>query len=156
MRELEGMGKKVTVLTQNIDGLHQKAGSKHVLELHGTLRTARCPKCKQVYDLEYTLRDELPRCEHDQFILNPDVVLFGDEIKHWEEAISAVENCDLLVVMGSSLNVTPVNSFPEYAKQAWMTKLAIINMEKTIKDRYFDVTIYAKIGDTVRKLKDLI
>lgn len=154
IKELEDIGKKVTVLTQNIDGLHQKAGSKHVYELHGTLRTTHCPKCKKKYDLSYSLKNEIPRCEHDDFILDTDVVLFGDAIKHFDEAIDALEACDLLIVMGSSLNVTPINSFPEYAKQACKTKLAIINMDETIKDRYFDVVIHNRIGDTVQNLKE--
>lgn len=156
IKELEDSGKEITVLTQNIDGLHQKAGSKHVLELHGTLRTAHCPKCSRVYNLEYTLREDVPRCEQDGFILDTDVVLFGDAIKHFEEAIDAVETCDLMIVMGSSLNVTPVNSFPEYAQESWTTQLAIINMEETIKDRYFDVVIHDKIGDAVMKLREFI
>ncbi|MDP4103374.1 MAG: NAD-dependent protein deacylase [Bacillota bacterium] len=156
IKALEDMGKEVTVLTQNIDGLHQKAGSKHVLELHGTLRSAHCPKCKRVYNLEYTLKNDIPRCELDDFILDTDVVLFGDAIKHFDEAINAVESCDLLIVMGSSLNVTPVNAFPEYAKRSWNTKLAIINKEETIKDRYFDVVIHEKIGKAVRNLRDFI
>jgi NAD-dependent SIR2 family protein deacetylase len=154
IKDLEDRGKEVTVLTQNIDGLHQKAGSKHVLELHGTLRTAHCPKCNRVFNLEYTLTEDVPRCEQDGFILDTDVVLFGDAIKHFEEAIDAVENCDLMIVMGSSLNVTPVNGFPEYAKRSWTAQLAIINMEQTIKDRYFDVVIHDKIGDAVKKLKE--
>jgi NAD-dependent deacetylase len=109
-----------------------------------------------VYKLEYTLREDVPRCEQDDFILDTDVVLFGDAIKHFEEAMEAVEHCDLMIVMGSSLNVTPVNSFPEYAKESRKTQLAIINMEETIKDRYFDAVIHDKIGDAIRNIRGFI
>jgi NAD-dependent deacetylase len=156
IKELDDKGKHVTVLTQNIDGLHQKAGSKLVLELHGTLKTAHCPKCKREYDLGYILKNESPRCEDDDFLLDTDVVLFGDPIKHFDEAVNAIEACELLIVMGSSLNVTPVNAFPEYAKQNWGNKLAIINKEKTIKDRFFDIVIHDGIGETVEKLRNFL
>lgn len=85
IKELEEKGKNITVLTQNVDGLHQKAGNQHVIELHGTLQSATCPKCKTKYDITFINQHEIPRCTKENakgkkcdFILKPDVVLFSD------------------------------------------------------------------------------
>lgn len=164
--ELEKLGKEVTVLTQNIDGLHQKAGSTNVIELHGTLKTATCPKCKTVYDLEYINENKIPRCSREtmkgicNFILKPDVVLFGDAVKGYKLAEEALEQADVFIVMGTSLQVYPVNMLPRhfvYVMNDWEEnkepKMAIINRDETEKDEMFQVVIHADIVDTVRELK---
>ncbi len=89
-------GKIVTILTQNIDGLHQLGGSKYVIDLHGTLQTAHCPKCKTGYDLQYMIDHEVPRCQKCNFILNPDVVLYGDTLPQYQNAIKRLYETDVL------------------------------------------------------------
>lgn len=163
--ELEKEGKEITVLTQNVDGLHQKAGSSRVLELHGTLKTASCPKCKTIYNLEYIMENEIPRCNRQaskgtcDFILSPDMVLFGDPVKSYRQAEDVLEEADLLIVMGTSLQVTPVNSLPRYfvyVMNDWEDKepkMAIINAEPTEKDSLFSLAIHSDIIKEVQKLK---
>ena len=111
LAELEEKGKDITILTQNIDGLHQLGGSKHVIDLHGTLQTAHCPKCKTGYDLQYMIDHEVPRCQKCNFILNPDVVLYGDTLPQYQNAVKRLYETDVLIVMGTSLKVQPVASF---------------------------------------------
>ncbi|WCK57122.1 NAD-dependent protein deacylase (plasmid) [Aneurinibacillus sp. Ricciae_BoGa-3] len=162
IRELEENGKTVTVLTQNVDGLHQMAGSQHVIELHGTIKTATCPKCKQKYDLDFILEQEIPRCtttKQDKtcgFILKPDMVMFGDTVMGYKEAEKAIDTCKLFIVLGSSLEVSPVNELPQYAKYDWQTKLVLVNRDPTIKDRLFDIVIHTDINQTLSDVKSLI
>ena len=163
---LEQQGKKVTVLTQNIDGLHQKAGSTNVLELHGTLKTATCPKCQSVYDLDYIMGTPVPRCERQtakgpcHFILNPDVVLYGDAVHKFSEAEEVLKKADVFIVMGTSLQVSPVNTFPEYysfyaskGRNNKECQMALINRESTEKDDVFPVVYYDDIISAVESLK---
>ena len=117
LAELEEQGKDITILTQNIDGLHQLGGSKHVIDLHGTLQTAHCPKCKAGYDLQYMIDHEVPRCQKCNFILNPDVVLYGDTLPQYQNAMKRLYETDVLIVLGTSLKVQPVASFPQIAKR---------------------------------------
>jgi NAD-dependent deacetylase len=154
------MGKKVNVLTQNIDGLHRKAGSSDIIELHGTLQYATCPKCKKKYNLAYINDCVIPRCKKTNakgnvcnFILKPDVVLFGDEVKGYEEALQKAYDADLFLTLGSSLKVYPVNQIPMMLSRAPGIKKVIINKEATIMDKYFDLTIHDSIGATINTLK---
>lgn len=161
LSELEKQGKQVTILTQNVDGLHSAAGSSNVLEIHGTIKHAFCPKHKDhKYDVEYINKQEIPRCNHVngkgiecKFILHPGVVLFGDAIKHYKEALEAANECDLFIVIGSSLQVGPINELPVLAKYGGTEKkLVFINNEGTAFDEYFDIIIKDGIGDTFRKV----
>ncbi|MGF7535788.1 NAD-dependent protein deacylase [Bacillus mexicanus] len=157
--QLQNSGKDITVITQNIDGLHTKAGTKDVFEVHGTLQTATCPKCKTVYDIDYIRENEIPRCNKVnakeskcEFILKPDVVLYGDQIKSFNQALGAAYDSDLFIVMGSSLEVGPINTIPKYIGDTNIPTV-LINKEKTDLDDYFDLCIYDKIGNVVKELK---
>jgi len=153
LRKLEEQGKKVTIITQNIDGLHRKAKSSSILEVHGSIYEAHCPKCKRSYDLAYILSEEIPRCQQDQFILKPDVVLFGGAVKHLEAAYEAVSTCDLFLTLGSSLQVYPVKDLPFYATQNKRARTAIINYEKTAMDHLFDYVIHADIVQAFQQIE---
>lgn len=161
LRQLEEMGKKVTILTQNIDGLHKKAGSTNVIELHGTLQTATCPECGEKHDLAFINRHDVPRCERKAAngnkcneILKPDVVLFGGLVPRIEEAFAAAAESDLLIAMGTSLEVAPVNQIPFYvATQSPVTYKVIINKTPTRMDDVFDLVIHGGIGETVAKVR---
>ena len=108
-----------TVITQNIDVLHQKAGSEKVIEMHGTLRTLSCTQCFCQVDSEpylqpFVKNGTIPHCPTCGAILKPDVILFGEQLpqKAWQQAQTAARNCDLMLVVGSSLEVLPVAGLP--------------------------------------------
>ena len=156
LAELEALGKKVTIITQNVDGLHRKAGSQHILEAHGSIDHAHCPKCKRSYKLPYVMAEKIPRCEHDNFILKPDVVLFGGMVRHLPEAYEASEQCDLFLTLGSSLQVYPVKELPFYANRASQPKLAIINYEATDLDYLFDIVIHDDLVASFNYIKQYL
>ncbi|AGT31982.1 NAD-dependent deacetylase [Geobacillus genomosp. 3] len=150
LRWLEDIGKRVVILTQNIDGLHVKAGSTHVIELHGTLRTATCPSCGKTYELAFVNRNDVPRCNECRAILKPDVVLFGGFVPHIEEAFAKAAESDLFLAMGTSLEVAPVNQIPFYvAAESPATRKVLMNKTATRMDGIFDLVIYGGIGETV-------
>lgn len=151
--DLEKAGKDVTVITQNIDGLHTEAGNKQVLEIHGTLKRHFCPRCTHEYGLNDVLADEIPKCTQCSTILKPGVVLYGEMVHHLDEAIHAVTQADLFIALGTSLEVTPVNFIPLEAVQA-NVDTALINKEPTTFDNEFDIVIHNEIGKTVRRLKN--
>ena len=153
LRELELEGKDVTIVTQNVDGLHRKAGSSRVLEAHGTIHTAHCPKCGAPYGLEHLLSEDVPRCSKDGFILKPDVVLFEGRVKHIEEAVAASEESELFLALGSSLKVYPVKELPRYAKHARSAALAIVNREPTEMDGLFDIVIHDDIVEVFDQIR---
>lgn len=115
---LEQQGKSVMVITQNIDGLHQRAGSQNVIELHGTTLDNYCLKCGQHYSLEELERDAkgVPRCPRDQAIVRPNIVLYQESLDPMTimSSIEAMSQADLLIVAGTSLNVYPAASFIQY------------------------------------------
>ncbi|MDK2810214.1 MAG: NAD-dependent deacetylase [Petroclostridium sp.] len=115
----------VAIITQNIDGLHQKAGSKNVLELHGNLRDLICEKCRRIYPSGKALEEKIPHCTCGS-MLRPDVVLFGDQIHDWEQAVEQAQKCDLMLVIGTSLQVAPANLLPGIAQRNG-AKVVIIN-----------------------------
>ena len=153
LAELEKQGKHITVVTQNIDGLHRKAGSTHILEVHGTISSAHCPKCKTSYSLETILQHDVPRCELDDMILKPDVVLFEGQVKHLDEAFHYAQHCDLFITLGSSLQVYPIKQLPLLTKRA-RVKSVIINLEETEMDDLFDLVIHDDITSVVGQLKN--
>jgi NAD-dependent deacetylase len=144
--ELERMGKEVSVFTQNIDGLHQKAGSSKVYELHGSLRMAVCPKCKSEFDRKFINSVEVPNCPKDNFTLKPDVVLFGEPIRYFDHAYEQLMLSDVLLVLGSSLEVYPVSQLPSFVARSSAIRKVLINNEKTRMDRYFDICLYGDIS----------
>ncbi|WP_192987743.1 NAD-dependent protein deacylase [Carnobacterium mobile] len=118
LAELEAKGKDVTIITQNIDGLHQMAGSKNVLELHGTTLKNTCLTCGRQYSLLDLKQDDkgIPRCPDDNGIVRPDVVLYGEMLDQTALLMSktAIEKADLLLIAGTSLSVYPANSLIHY------------------------------------------
>lgn len=108
----------VTVITQNVDGLHQDAGSSNVIEIHGSIKTLSCsrPSCQnQVLSTNYA-EDQLPRCSKCRKLLKPDVVLFDEQVKHLDEAAEKVYEADLIIVAGTALEVYPFNQLPQVAE----------------------------------------
>jgi len=132
---------KVVVLTQNIDGLHQKAGSTEVLELHGSIIKIKCSVCN-FRDEILTEFSEIPPLCNCGNILRPDVVWFGESLPHdvWQKAVISASEGDLMVIVGTSLVVSPANILPIYAKQNDAV-LIEINPEKTEMSSEMDLTI---------------
>lgn len=135
------------VITQNIDGLHVKAGSKTVYEVHGHLRTCRCFDCEKSHPFsalvdQYNNGINPPRCESCNGVLRPDIVLFEDSMgEDYYKASRAIMGCQLLIVAGSSLQVYPVASLPEYARH-----MVIINIQDTPYDNRAEVVLHEKCG----------
>ncbi|MRX71518.1 NAD-dependent protein deacylase [Bacillus lacus] len=160
LKELEDQGKDIHIFTQNVDGLHTKAGSSNVYELHGTVQTATCPECEKKYSLEFVNRFEVPACEGEksegvpcEAVLKPDVVLFGDVVHHFSEMYTHVNESDLFLVMGTSLEVYPVNQVvKDFQFRTDMIKV-LVNKEPTKMDYLFDYTFHSPIGELVEKLK---
>lgn len=144
---LEREGLIVGVITQNVDGLHQKAGSRRVWEVHGHLRSCRCTDCGESYpaDILYLLYDRgenPPLCPECKGTLRPGVVLFEDSMSEdYYKAEKALSGCQLLLVAGSSLQVFPVAGLPQYAR-----RLAIINRDPTPWDERADLVINQPLG----------
>ena len=113
--ELEDSGKSKGVITQNIDGLHLMAGSKNVIEIHGTIYKNHCMKCHKSYALKDILKDEIPLCDCGG-IIKPDVVLYEEAIEYKDivKAISMIEKADTLIIIGTSLSVYPAAGFINY------------------------------------------
>lgn len=162
LADLEKEGYISSLITQNVDGLHQKAGSERVIEVHGNLREAECLACGQVFDsrvlLEESAPDGIPVCRGCGSTLKPRVVLFGEALPQdaWERAVDAVMRADLLLVVGSSLQVSPVNLLPLKAAKGGAT-LAIINLEPTPYDQRAQVVCHDGAGSCLTGLaKDLL
>lgn len=207
LANLEREGKDVSIYTQNVDGLHQKAGSQRVFEVHGSMRKAECTDCGELYDLEYINVHEVPTCNRtihkknvcNQYIpikdhpanyidcegcktrhwlqdiegdairckghkerdiecrgvLKPDVVLFGDSIRYYQEAKKSLLQSDLFLVLGTSLQVGPINEIPYFIPK-YKCKSVIINRDPTELDSYFDMTIHESIGETFRSVEKLL
>ena len=132
---------QVVVLTQNIDGLHKKAGSSNVLELHGSIVKIKCSVCDYNEDILAEISDLPPLCKCGN-MLRPDVVWFGEPLSQdvWQNAIEFASDCNLMVIVGTSLVVSPANKLPAYAKQNNAT-LIEINPEKTEMSGEMDETI---------------
>lgn len=151
---LEQLGKMTAVVTQNIDGLHRAAGSGTVYELHGTYRTGHCTKCRTGYEMKEFYSEieqdrlQVPRCKECAAPIKPDIVLFEEllPVDAWEGAVSAVGNCDLMLVLGSSLVVYPAADLPMMAVKKG-AQLVIINLEPTDYDRLATVAIRDRLGD---------
>ncbi len=157
LAKLEEAGYLDSVITQNIDGLHQAAGSKSVIELHGTTRSFYCMKCRKPFNLEEAekaLEINLPPlCDACEGILRPDVVFFGEMLPAGtlEEAFEYARQASLLLMIGSSLVVYPASHVPMAAKQSG-ARLAIINDEPTPLDEIADWVMHTKAGEILPKL----
>lgn len=158
--ELEKIGKLKAVITQNIDGLHQRAGSKNVIELHGTAKEFYCSDCHKEADnneIIETIKDgNIPKCKYCGGIMKPKVVLYEEQLYDGvaERAISYIENADMLIVGGTSLAVYPAASFVRYFKGKY---LVIINKSETGYDKNADLVIRKNIGEvfkeTIKEIK---
>ncbi len=158
LAELEQAGMVAGVVTQNIDGLHQRAGSSIVCEVHGHLRQATCISCFASEPTEEHLRQFVrtgspPRCSQCGGFLKPDVILFGEQLPHDQifAARRLFEAADLVLVGGSSLEVTPISEFPYAAVQAG-ARLLIVNREPTYLDPRADVVIHADVAEVLPQL----
>lgn len=151
LAELEKAGKLKAVITQNIDGLHQAAGSKEVLELHGSVHRNYCMKCGKFYDAEYMLHAEgVPTCSCGGMI-KPDVVLYeeGLDMTVMSKSIQAIQNADVLIISGTSLVVYPAAGLIDYYRG---NKLVVINMSVTSQDKNADLVIQEPIGKVFSNL----
>ncbi len=151
--KLEETGKNVTVVTQNIDGLHQAAGSKNVVELHGSVHRNFCTKCKKSFPLEFiTQSTGIPLCDECGAVIKPDVVLYEEPLDESviDRAVSAIEKADTMIVIGTSLVVYPAASFVRYFKG---DKLVLINKSETSFDRYASLTFNEDVIDVIKKIE---
>ena len=151
LAEWENVGKLNADVTQNIDGLHQKAGSKKVYELHGSVLRNYCMKCHKFYDAEFVFNSkDVPTCECGG-IIKPDVVLYEEPLNEetMMEAIVAISQADMLIVGGTSLTVQPASSLINYYKGK---KLVLINKDTTSYDNIADLVINDGLGKVFKQL----
>ena len=159
LARLEEMGKLKAVITQNIDGLHQKAGSKKVLELHGTVMKNHCERCNTKYDISDSFSfDDLfkgqlcPVCEKCGGPIKPDVVLYEEGLDNAtiNEAVKCISQADMLIIGGTSLVVYPAAGLIDYYRG---NKLVLINKDATARDSMADYVFKGKIGEILGSLK---
>ena len=154
LAQWEQEGKLKAVVTQNIDGLHQAAGSKMVYELHGSVHRNYCQKCGAFYDARYMLeRKGIPKCEKCGGIIKPDVVLYEEGLDDAtiRGAIHAISHADVLIIGGTSLTVYPAAGLIDYYKGK---KLVLINKTATPMDGRADLVINERIGEVFRRFLD--
>jgi NAD-dependent deacetylase len=158
LAQLEAHGPLKSIITQNIDALHTKAGSQTIYEVHGHLRQATCLRCHYQYDAQpywhlFATTGELPICPDCTDVLKPDVFLFGEMLPFRE--INAAQReaaaCDLMLVVGSSLEVTPVADLPMLTRQSG-ARLIIVNFSETYADAWADVVIHADVAEVLPQL----
>ena len=155
LAQLEKTGMVKAVLTQNIDYLHQRAGSMRVSELHGSLETFSCPTCSRVFEAAFIKtrvlnEDAPPVCDHCHSIIKPDITLFEEmlPVNTWMEAERQSQLCDLMIVLGSSLTVYPAAHLPAIALEN-NARLILINLTSTPLDSRADVLIPNDVAQTV-------
>ncbi|MEF2759897.1 MAG: NAD-dependent protein deacylase [Ligilactobacillus salivarius] len=152
LAKLEKQGKLKAIVTQNIDGLHQLAGSKTVYELHGSIHRNYCMKCGKFYPLSTITESKgVPQCKECGGTIKPDVVLYEEGLDEEiiNNSIKAIKKADMLIVGGTSLNVYPAASFVNYYDG---NKLILINKSKTPYDRYADLLIHDSIGKVFNEI----
>ena len=151
LAELEAAGKLIAVVTQNIDGLHQKAGSREVLELHGSVLRNYCERCRKFYDMDYVMHSEgVPHCTCGGDV-KPDVVLYeeGLDERTMDKALHYISHADLLIIGGTSLVVYPAAGLVRYYRG---NKLVVINKGELGADVGADLTINGAIGEVLSQL----
>ena len=151
LAEWEREGKLLAVVTQNIDGLHQKAGSKRVYELHGSVHRNTCLKCGKKFSAEYVARGKgVPRCDCGG-VIKPDVVLYGEMLDDdtVNGAVKAIGRADMLIVAGTSLTVYPAAGLVDYFRGKY---LVLINRDVTPLDGRCDLVLHEKVGEVFGKL----
>jgi len=158
LAEFERTGHQNTIITQNIDGLHQAAGSKQVVEMHGTLHTLSCAQCYKKFPSEEFLKPfiengTIPQCLNCNGILKPDVILFGEQLPQaaWQTAQRATRQCDLMLVAGSSLEVLPVAGLPIQALDHG-AHLIVINNTTTYINARADIVITDNVAAIIPEI----
>ncbi len=152
LAEWEAQGKLKAVITQNIDGLHQKAGSKKVLELHGSVLRNYCENCGEFYEAEFIKNSkDVPKCPKCGGPIKPDVVLYEEGLDNniLTESINCIANADVLIIGGTSLVVYPAAGLIDYYKG---NKLVLINLSPTSRDSFADLVIKGPIGEVFSQL----
>ncbi|MCH7662428.1 MAG: NAD-dependent deacylase [Chloroflexi bacterium] len=149
-----------TIVTQNIDGLHQSAGSKIVYEIHGSIETLTCVSCYHKYPASqfiesFMIRGEIPNCPDCENTLKPNAILFGEQlpIKTWKSSQNAAHDCDLMIIAGSSLEVMPVAGLPMEAVNSG-AKIIILNQSPTYLDERAEIVIHDDIALTLPMIAD--
>jgi NAD-dependent deacetylase len=176
LAQLEAAGRIKAVITQNIDDLHQRAGSQNIYEVHGSLRTVTCPRCQDTYPSEQFrdqvdnaikkaletnngifLKADLPHCPKCRRVLKPDITLFGEMLPSttWMEAEAHCQKADLILVAGSSLEVWPAASLPELAVQQG-AHLIINNLNPTHLDGIADVLLAEDVASIIPQIARLV
>lgn len=150
LAELEAKGKLKAVITQNIDGLHQAAGSKNVIELHGSLLRAYCSSCGKRHNAELMNREGVPRCDCGG-VIRPDIVFYEEALDqdNISAAVHYIRHADVLIIGGTSLVVYPAAALVNYYRG---NKLVLINKGQTSQDEYADIVIRDKIGEVFSQI----
>jgi len=161
LAELEAMKLLDSVITQNVDGLHQRAGSKHVIEIHGNAGRIICTRCKTEYTTEKIVarmaQEDVPTCDRCGGSLKPDVILFGEPLpkKAFDLALRKMKSTDLLLAAGTSLEVYPAASLPEIAKKNG-AKIVSIDSERTSWDDLCDYKMNGPAGEILPSIVQAI
>ena len=166
LAQLESAGILKALITQNIDDLHQRAGSQNIYEVHGSLRTVTCPRCQETFSSEQfreklvtaaSISEGMPRCPACALVLKPDITLFGEMLpaETWQEAEAHCQQADLVLVVGSSLEVWPAAALPQLAVENG-ARLIINNLSPTPLDNSADVLLPANVADILPALVRLV
>jgi NAD-dependent deacetylase len=149
------------LVTQNVDGLHQQAGNRNVLEIHGSLRRTRCTECGAVRDRGLEVLADMPTCELCGGLLRPDIVWFGEMLPTtiWEQAVAAVESCDVFLVVGTSAVVHPAAGLINLARRRgeWLghdhrVTVIEVNLDRTVASELADIGLYGPSGHILPKV----
>jgi len=158
LAQLEAAGIVKAVITQNIDGLHQKAGSQCVLEVHGHMRQATCIRCYRVFPAEpyieaFLADGRVPSCPECGNVLKPNAILFGEQLPTSvvQAAQRHIYQCDVMLVAGSSLEVIPVSDLPHIARRRG-ARVILVNLQPTYMDNQADVTFHADVADVLPEI----
>lgn len=158
LADLEAQGYLKTIITQNIDGLHQMAGSQHVLEVHGQWREAICIRCYTIFPSEqfaemYLGTGQVPHCSLCNGVLKPNVILFGEQLPAQVvmKAQQEIKKCDLVLIAGSSLEVAPVADWPHWA-HSHGARLIIVNMQPTYLDELASTILRADVAEALPQI----
>jgi NAD-dependent deacetylase len=128
----------VRIITTNIDGLHQKAGSVEVIEVHGNLRELICLSCRELFPAHVAETNPLPRCPSCQALLKPNIVLTGEEVRHIGPAADLVSSADLLLIVGTRLEMAPVRELPKIAKRRGVPVIRCNRLAEVVLPRLFE------------------
>lgn len=162
LARLEEMGLLKVLITQNVDGLHQAAGSRRVLELHGDARRMTCTKCGKSFPSESFIKDYLdagtiPRCPDCRAVMKPSVVLFGElyPVRPLLEAVAQSDSSDVMLVVGSSLQIAPACELPERARESG-AEIIVVNLEPTPADSFASVVIREDVTNALPRIVEAV